>query len=172
MGLPARQRRVLDDIEGTLRGSDPKLAALYATFARLTRDEEMPRIEQLRHTAVRLSLRLRLGLTGFLGRVFGRLIPRQRAVLFFPLAIVLASVGIFFAARATSESGCPQAPKVAAGSVHEPTSKTCKNQYMLTPFLGRLIRALSTGWLPARDAGSGQRRWRPRGLVPHTLSAA
>ena len=47
MGLPVRQRRVLERIESTLRGSDPKLAALYAIFARLNRDEEMER--QSRH---------------------------------------------------------------------------------------------------------------------------
>ena len=60
MGLPARQLKVLDRIETTLRGSDPRLASLYAIFTRLTRDEEMPRIEQLRYNAVRVMTRLRL----------------------------------------------------------------------------------------------------------------
>ena len=63
MGLPVRQRRVLERIEIALQGSDPKLAALFATFARLTQDEEMPRIEQMRHrvmlTLAGLRLRLR-----------------------------------------------------------------------------------------------------------------
>ena len=63
MGLPVRQRRVLESIETTLRRSDPRLSALYAIFARLTKDEEMPRIEQLRHRAVHLMLRLRLTLS-------------------------------------------------------------------------------------------------------------
>ena len=58
MGLPVRQRRVLEEIESALKGSDPKLAALYAIFARLNRDEEMPRIEELRHRALATLARL------------------------------------------------------------------------------------------------------------------
>lgn len=66
MGLPVRQRKALDRIERVLRGSDPALAALYAIFGRLTRDEEIPRFEQLRHGArVWLaSLRLALAAVG------------------------------------------------------------------------------------------------------------
>jgi hypothetical protein len=48
MGLPARQRRVLDHIDRALRGSDPRLAALYAIFDRLAQQEPIPRFEQLR----------------------------------------------------------------------------------------------------------------------------
>ena len=42
MGLPASQRRILERIENALRGSDPRLAALFSIFSRLNRDEEMP----------------------------------------------------------------------------------------------------------------------------------
>jgi hypothetical protein len=48
MGLPVRQRRVLDHIDRALRGSDPRLAALYAIFGRLAQEEPIPRFEQLR----------------------------------------------------------------------------------------------------------------------------
>src|ERR1700741_3085105 len=94
MGLPVRQRRVLEQIEGTLRGSDPKLAALYAIFARLNCDEEMPRVEQLRHRALLTLARLRLvpatvGARLHIRRLF-RLQPRQRAALFFPIAVAVA----------------------------------------------------------------------------------
>ena len=51
MGLPASQRRILERIENALRGSDPRLAALFSIFTRLNRDEEMPRIEQVRARA-------------------------------------------------------------------------------------------------------------------------
>jgi hypothetical protein len=128
MGLPVRQRRVLERIENTLRGSDPRLAALYAIFARLTRDEEMPRIEQLRHSAARLVLRLRLALA-FLGtRLFGRLIPRQRGVLFFPLAVGLAVASIVFAVKSSSGPQCGQIapPNAVAGHAHP--SKLCKSE--------------------------------------------
>jgi hypothetical protein len=39
MSLPARQQRVLDMIEGVLQASEPKLAAMFAMFARLTGGE-------------------------------------------------------------------------------------------------------------------------------------
>ncbi|HEU5421108.1 MAG TPA: hypothetical protein VFV41_25715 [Streptosporangiaceae bacterium] len=74
MGLPARQRRVLENIESELRGSDPRLATMFVIFGRLTRDEEMPRIEELRHRAAMLLLRIRL----VLGSVGTRLRPRRR----------------------------------------------------------------------------------------------
>jgi hypothetical protein len=35
MGLPARQRRILETIENSLRHSDPRLIALFAVFSRL-----------------------------------------------------------------------------------------------------------------------------------------
>jgi hypothetical protein len=127
MGLPARQRRVLDRIECTLRGSDPRLAALYAIFARLTRDEEMPRIEQLRHSAVLLAARFRFRLTTILSRVFGRLVPRQRAAIFFPLALALAITSIVFAARSSSGSaGCTRVTPLAVGAKYVANSKICK----------------------------------------------
>ena len=43
MGLPAVQQRVLDRIEGTLKASEPHLAAMFAIFARLTAGEAVIR---------------------------------------------------------------------------------------------------------------------------------
>jgi Protein of unknown function (DUF3040) len=126
MGLPARQRRVLDRIECALRGSDPRLAALYAIFARLTRDEEMPRIEQLRHRALRFLIRLRTRAAIVAGAVVGRLTPRPRAILFFPLALMLATASIVFAARSSSGPTCSPMTPLAAGPAH-PQSKLCKS---------------------------------------------
>jgi hypothetical protein len=113
MGLPVRQRKVLERIENALRGSDPKLAALYAIFARLTRDEEMPRVEQLRHRALLVLAWLRLIPAAIGSRLHFRLLPRQRAVLFFPLAIALAVTSIVFAARSSSGM-CTPTKSVAA----------------------------------------------------------
>jgi hypothetical protein len=128
MGLPARQRRVLDRIESTLRGSDPRLAALYAIFVRLTKDEEMPRIEQLRHRALLLLWRLRTGLV----RVFGRLVPRQRVALLFPMALALAVASIVFAARSGPGSSCTPVAPLAVGGKFAPRSKLCKSPPILT----------------------------------------
>jgi len=125
MGLPVRQRRVLDRIEGALRGSDPKLAALYAIFARLTRDEEMPRSEQLRHRALLVLVWL-LRMPAAIGtRLHFRLVPRQRAVLLFPLAVGLAVASIVFAVRSSSNNCTPVKP-VAASKAAGNTTRLCR----------------------------------------------
>ena len=43
MGLPAVQQRVLDRMEGTLKASEPHLAAMFAIFARLSAGEPVGR---------------------------------------------------------------------------------------------------------------------------------
>jgi len=140
MGLPVRQRRVLERIEIALRGSDPKLAALFATFARLARDEEMPRIEQMRHRVLLTLAGLRLRLAGLRSRLHLRLLPRQRAVLFFPLAIALTVTSIVFAARSSNNMCTPVKSVAAAKTV--PVGNTAPNQKLcrppaMGPFVGR-----------------------------------
>jgi hypothetical protein len=132
MGLPARQRRVLERIECTLRGSDPKLAALYAIFARLNRDEEMPRIEQVLHGARALLARMRHVLAIVLTPItwpFCRLAPRQRAVLLFPLAIAVAVTGIVFAARSGSGGNCVPVRSVSASTGPAKATKLCRTGF-------------------------------------------
>lgn len=135
MGLPVRQRRVLEHIESTLRGSDPKLAALYAMFARLNRDEEMPRIEQLRHSTLVAWIRIRLALAAVRSRLHFRIIPRQPAILFFPLAIALTVVAIVFAARSSSGNSCTPARTIGAANLAKP--KACKTYSMNQMYFGR-----------------------------------
>lgn len=140
MGLPVRQRRVLERIEIALQGSDPKLAALFATFARLTQDEEMPRIEQMRHRVMLTLAGLRLRLAGLRSRLHIRLLPRQRAVLFFPLAIALTVTSIVFAARSSNNMCTPVKSVAAAKTVPAgtavPNQKLCRPPAM-GPFVGR-----------------------------------
>jgi hypothetical protein len=139
MGLPARQRRVLGRIEGALRGSDPKLAALYSIFARLTREEEMPRIEQLRHRVVVLLASARRRLTIRWRRPsFGWLVPRQRAALLFPLALVLAAGSIVLAVKFGGGPACPPVTPLAATAKHPPQqSKVCRGQPAMGFYAGR-----------------------------------
>jgi hypothetical protein len=47
MSLPACQQRVLDRIEHSLHACDPRLRAMFAIFTKLTKEEEMPRLEKL-----------------------------------------------------------------------------------------------------------------------------
>jgi hypothetical protein len=132
MGLPVRQRRVLERIECTLRGSDPKLAALYAIFARLNRDEEMPRIEQVLHGARALLARTRRISATLLTPVtwlFFRLAPRQRAALLFPIAIAVAVTGIVFAARSGSGNNCVPVRSTAASTGAAKTSNVCRTGF-------------------------------------------
>jgi hypothetical protein len=148
MGLPARQRRVLESIEGRLRSSDPRLAAMFVIFGRLTRDEDMPRIEELRHRVAMLALRTRFWLAaagsrlGFArrrrhdplagGRRAARRSRRPPAsrrtggrpgswrpmALFFPIALVLMSLSIFVAAKFGSAPRCVAQTAVATAKLH------------------------------------------------------
>jgi hypothetical protein len=134
MGLPARQRRVLYRIEGTLRGSDPRLAALYAIFSRLTRDEEMPRIEQVRYGIRRVVARIGHISASIRTRRHIRLMPRQPVVLFFPLVLALAVVSIVLIAR--SGPGCtPVRPVARAHTVVK--ASPCRPATSFNPMFGR-----------------------------------
>jgi hypothetical protein len=118
MGLPVRQRVMLDHIDRTLRGADPKLAALYAIFGRLTREEDIPRFEQLRHGLMARLGWLRRFLAAIARRLHIRFRPRQRIVLFYPLAIALAVGSIVLAVRSGPTRGCvPARTAVAAKNV-------------------------------------------------------
>jgi hypothetical protein len=146
MGLPARQRRRLENIEHKLRSSDPRLAAMFSIFGRLTRDEDMPRIEELRHRLAMLALRMRLWLAAVASRLsFTRRRARASGELadgprrghgsrrqasggrpgrwrpmavFFPLVLVLMSLSIFVAAKFGGAPRCAPAPAVATAKLH------------------------------------------------------
>ena len=76
MSLPASQQRILDGIEDGLQAHDVRLAALFATFTRLTRQEEMPKAEELKPGMARSPRR---GLRRFLrGRFKLSRSPRVR----------------------------------------------------------------------------------------------
>ncbi len=139
MGLPVRQRKVLERIEVTLNGSDPKLAALYGIFARLNRDEEMPRIEQLRHGAAAVLTRLRMIPAAIWSRLRFRwpfrLQPHQRVALYFPIAVAIAITAIVFVARANPGNSCTQ---TRTESTAHNKSKLCRTPYSLSPlYLGK-----------------------------------
>jgi hypothetical protein len=156
MGLPARQRRRLDGIEDKLCRSDPRLAAMFTMFGRLTGDEEMPRIEELAHRAAVLGVRIRLWLAAARTRLrsaagqrapSGKR-PRSRSgsrsrrparspaggragrwrpmAVFFPLALVLMSLSIFVAARFGSTPRCVATAAVATAKLNPKSKPTAK----------------------------------------------
>lgn len=105
MSLPARQQRVLDQIEETIQTRDPRLKSLFAIFVRLTSTEAMPRIEELSPRAARLQLvRLRLA------RLRSVLV---RPVMFLPL-VAIALVSLLLAGTFGSGARCIAAP-IAGG---------------------------------------------------------
>jgi hypothetical protein len=113
MGLPASQRRILERTENALRGSDPRLVALFSIFTRLTCDEEMPRIEQVRAKVTKFLIRIRCRLAAF-ARWFGA--PRRarlRAALFFPVALAIVASAVLVGARFPSANRCPPARTTA-----------------------------------------------------------
>jgi hypothetical protein len=132
MGLPVRQRRVLERIELRLQRSDPKLASLYAIFARLNRDEEMPRIEQVRHRMLLILIRVRLLLSGLGSRFPFRLVPRQPAMLFFPLAVAILVTSVVFAVKTGHGASTCSPTRTVAASRYVIRTPLCRPQ----PFLG------------------------------------
>src|SRR5260370_16042645 len=106
MGLPARQRRILDRIENALLGSDPRLAALFSIFYRLNRDEEMPRAEQVRARVAIILTWFGRRLATF-GRWFGAPArARLRTALFFPIALAIVASAVLGGAGVPGLNTC------------------------------------------------------------------
>jgi hypothetical protein len=137
MGLPARQRRILERIEGALRGSDPRLAALFSIFSRLNRDEEMPRIEQVRARAAIVMARVGYRLAAF-ARWFGAPArAKLRAALFFPVALAIVASAIVVGAGFPSANRCTAAPRAAGTAPNSARLKTCTPVVANPAILGR-----------------------------------
>jgi hypothetical protein len=117
MGLPASQRRILERIEHALRGSDPRLAALFSIFTRLTSDEEMPRIEQVRAKAAIFLHRIGYRLVAFARWFAAPRRARMRTALFFPVALAIVASAVLAGAGFPSASRCPPA-RTTAGPAH------------------------------------------------------
>src|SRR5258708_21932457 len=111
MGLPARQRRILDRIENALLGSDPRLAALFSIFYRLNRDEEMPRAEQVRARVAIILTWFGRRLATF-GRWFGAPArARLRTALFFPIALAIVASAVLVGAGVPRSHRCATPPR-------------------------------------------------------------
>lgn len=137
MGLPAHQRRILEKIEGALRGSDPRLAALFSIFSRLNRDEEMPGIEQVRARAAIILARVHRRVASVV-RWFGAPArAKLRAALFFPVALGIVASAIVVGARFPSANRCAAAPRAAGTAQTTARVKTCTPVMANPAVLGR-----------------------------------
>jgi hypothetical protein len=106
---------MLDRIDRMLRDSDPRLAALFSIFTRLTWDEEIPRIEEVQARLTRLG--------GWIARrtePVRRRIPRPsdrvKAILFFPAALAAVACALLFGSNGPAVQRC-------AATVRAPASE-------------------------------------------------
>jgi Protein of unknown function (DUF3040) len=137
MGLPASQRRILERIENALRGSDPRLAALFSIFSRLNRDEEMPRVEQVRARAAMLMARVGSRLAG-ISRWFGA--PgraRLRTALFFPIALAIVASAVLVGAGFPNSSRCATPQRTTRIVPSTPRARICTQGLVNPAVLGR-----------------------------------
>ena len=122
MGLPTWQQRMLESIEGKLTESDPRLASLFSIFARLTRIQAMPWIEQV---TVRPIIDLFSRLTFWFHRLGRRPAARIRALVLLPAALTAMACALTLA---FSFSGNQRTP---AGASTTSTSQTIAKQHRL-----------------------------------------
>ena len=105
MTLPVSQQRTLDRIDRMLRDSDPRLVALFAIFTRLTWDEEIPRVEEIR---ARLT-----GIGGWIARRTepvrrrtSRVPGRVKAILVFPAALAAVACALLIGSSGPAAHRC------------------------------------------------------------------
>src|SRR5216684_8404560 len=100
MSLSPKEQQALASMEDGLAGSDPKLASLLATFARLASDEEMPVREKtraIRHRATRRPHRTQSQRRGNARRDVrrpGLRLGWQQTMLLLWLAVTIALVAV------------------------------------------------------------------------------
>jgi hypothetical protein len=133
MSLPPSQQRILERIEGMLRVSDPRLTALFTIFTRLTRDEEMPSIEELRARLTRIRA-WACAHTAPARRVIRLRSERLRAVMFFPAALAAMTCALLISAGSPGQR-CGPASK-APNAVLVVKARQCRLNLLRMPILG------------------------------------
>jgi len=96
MSLSASQQRILHGMESKLSSSDPRLASLFGIFTRLTRDEDMPSLEELKAGPVARFLRS----------------ARLKTILFVPVALAAMASAAFIGGGGRGTQKCSPRPPV------------------------------------------------------------
>ena len=116
MTLPVSQQRTLGRIEHRLLESDPRLAAMFLIFTKLTWDEEMPRREEVRARLAQIA--------AWLGRHTApvrRLIPwpsaRMRAIIFFPAALAAMACALLISTGSPAAHRCATTVRAPAAEL-------------------------------------------------------
>jgi hypothetical protein len=124
MSLPARQLRKLEEIEGSLNGSDPRLRSLFAIFTRLTRGEAMPWFEQVPARPIADGL---AAVRGAVRSIARRPAARVRALLLLPAMLGAMVCGIMIAAGVHGRAAASVSVKPpAARELILKSSKMCR----------------------------------------------
>ncbi|HEV2257971.1 MAG TPA: hypothetical protein VGS06_32955 [Streptosporangiaceae bacterium] len=181
MSLSAWEQQALDSIEGGLAGSDPELASLLATFARLASGEKMPVRQEIRvlgRHATRRPLRNRRPRRGKVPRT-RRLCPRlgwQQTIVLLWLAVTIAVVAVTLVlSRGSGNRPCPEAWAAAACTQQtpahspspDPPPRSARGDPRDPPGLGSARTGLRAAW----DAGDPARHY-PYRQVDHTRGPA
>jgi len=132
MSLPARQQRVLDRIEHSLHVCEPHLKSMFAVFTKLTGDEEMPRLEQLRPRPLpfprwRKQPRQpgRKGQAVTAAGATGAAGTRLRALLLIPVMLLVLAPAVLVGLATRSQSPCGPAIRPPHTAAALSPSKTC-----------------------------------------------
>jgi hypothetical protein len=96
---------MLNRIDRMLRDSDPRLVALFSIFTRLTWDEEMPRIEEVRARLARFGGWIARR-TEPVRRSIPRPSPRIRAILVFPAALAAVACALLIGGSGPAVHRC------------------------------------------------------------------
>ena len=125
MSVPAREQRVLNEIEIRLQAGEVRLASMFALFTRLARDEGMPGTEDLAtrswwprrwlHPLLSTGLYVRDAgrrPTPAGRRGTGRPGMRSRVITLLPLAVAAMVAGALFGVSMTSVPACGPVPAV------------------------------------------------------------
>ena len=116
MSLPASQQRTLNRIDRTLRDSDPRLVALFSIFTRLTWDEDMPRIEEIRARLARFGAWI-----AWRTQPVRRRIPhpsaRVKAILFFPAALAAVACALLLGSSGPAVHRCAASVRAPANEL-------------------------------------------------------
>jgi hypothetical protein len=132
MSLPARQLRKLEEIEGGLAGSDPRLRSLFSIFTRLTRGEKMPWFEEVPVRPIRDGLAAVRGGFRWIAR---RPAARVRALLLLPAALSALLCGIMIAGFTSAHRPSVSAKPPAARELILKTSRMCRLSVIRFPAL-------------------------------------
>ncbi|HEY7433359.1 MAG TPA: hypothetical protein VH641_21790 [Streptosporangiaceae bacterium] len=132
MGLPTWQQRTLESIEGKLTESDPRLAALFAIFARLTRAETMPWFEQL---TVRPLIDLFSRIAFWFRQLSRGPAARVRALVLLPAALTAMACALTLAFSFSGSQRTPPGAATTSTSQSVAKHRLCKLTLVRVPVL-------------------------------------